>query len=132
MQVPKRSGQRPRPAHEQEHAAARSARAQLALHLGGSQRVNGSVLAQEGPAELIFPPKIFIGLIYGNYGAHEHLGGAFANFGSQVGFLCSDCAESDRIDYYALTSDHVRLMAHACVPSSSIAPASRRFQPEVH
>ena len=98
LQVPKRSGQRPRPAHEQEHAAARSARAQLALHLGGSQRVNGSVLAQEGPAELIFPPKIFIGYIYCNYGAHEHLGGAFANFGSQVGFLCSDCAESDRID----------------------------------
>ena len=92
----------------------------------------GSDFAQEGPAELISPPKIFIGLIYGNYGAHEHLGGAFANFGSQVGFLCSDCAESDRIDYYALTSDHVRLMAHACVPSSSIAPASRRFQPQVH
>ena len=92
----------------------------------------GSYFAQEGPAELIFPPKIFIGLIYGNYGAHEHLGGAFANFGSQVGFLCSESAESDRIDYYALTSDHVRLMAHACVPSSSIAPASRRFQPEVH
>ena len=40
LQVPKRSGQRPRPAHEQEHAAARSARAQLALRLGGSQRVN--------------------------------------------------------------------------------------------
>ena len=58
----------------------------------------GSDFAQEGPAELISPPKIFIGLIYGNYGAHEHLGGAFANFGSQVGFLCSDCAESDRID----------------------------------
>ena len=92
----------------------------------------GSDFAQEGPAELIFPPKIFIGLIYSNYGAHEHLGGAFANFGSQVGFLCSDCAESDRIDYYALTSDHVRLMAHACVPSSSIAPASRQFQPQVH
>ena len=92
----------------------------------------GSVLAQEGPAELIFPPKIFIGYIYCNYGAHEHLGGAFANFGSQVGFLCSDCAESDRIDYHALTSDHVRLMAHACVTSSSIAPTSRRFQPQVH
>ena len=92
----------------------------------------GSVLAQEGPAELISPPKIFIGYIYCNYGAHEHLGGAFANFGSQVGFLCSESAESDRIDYYALTSDHVRLMAHACVPSSSIAPASRRFQPQVH
>ena len=45
----------------------------------------GSVLAQEGPGELIFPPKIFIGYIYCNYGAHEHLGGAFANFGSQVG-----------------------------------------------
>ena len=92
----------------------------------------GSDFAQGGPAELIFPPKIFIGYIYCNYGAHEHLGGAFANFGSQVGFLCSDCAESDRIDYYALTSDHVRLMAHACVPSSSIAPTSRRLQPQVH
>ena len=92
-----------------------------------AKSTSGSVLAQEGPAELIFPPNFFIGLIYSNYGAHEHLGGAFANFGSQVGFLCSDCAESDRIDYYALTSDHVRLMAHACVPSSSIAPASRRF-----
>ena len=94
--------------------------------------VGGSVLAQGGPAELKFPAQIFIGYIYCNYGAHEHLGGAFANFGSQVGFLCSDCAESDRIDYYALTSDHVRLMAHACVPSSSIAPTSRRFQPQVH
>ena len=31
-----------------------------------------------------------------------------------------------------LTSDHVRLMAHACVQSSSITPARRRFQPEVH
>ena len=93
---------------------------------------SGSVLAQGGAAELKFPAQIFIGYIYCNYGAHEHLGGAFANFGSQVGFLCSDCAESDRIDYYALTSDHVRLMAHACVPSSSIAPASRRFQPQVH
>ena len=92
----------------------------------------GFVFAQEGPAELIFPPKIFIRYIYCIYGAHEHLGGAFANFGSQVGFLCSDCAESDRIDYYALTSDHVRLMAHACVQSSSITPARRRFQPEVH
>ena len=78
-----------------------------------AKSTSGSVLAQEGPAELISPPKIFIGYIYCNYGAHEHLGGAFANFGSQVGFLCSDCAESDRIDYYALTSDHVRLMAHA-------------------
>ena len=92
----------------------------------------GSVLAQGGPAELKFPAQIFIGYIYCNYCAHGHLGGAFANFGSQVGFLCSDCAESDRIDYYALTSDHVRLMAHACVPSSSIAPTSRRFQPQVH
>ena len=92
----------------------------------------GSVLAQEGPAELKFPAQIFIGYIDCSYGAHEHLGGAFANFGSQVGFLCSDCAESDRIDYYALTSDHVRLMAHACVTSSSIAPTSRRFQPQVH
>ena len=92
----------------------------------------GFVLAQGRPAELNLSPKIFIDLIYCKYGAHEHLGGAFANFGSQVGFLCSDCAESDRIDYYALTSDHVRLMAHACVPSSSIAPASRRFQPQVH
>ena len=89
----------------------------------------GSVLAQEGPAELKFPAQIFIGYIDCSYGAHEHLGGAFANFGSQVGFLCSDCAESDRIDYHALTSDHVRLMAHACVTSSSIAPTSRRFQP---
>ena len=91
-------------------------------------------------------------LVYGKWGQFGHLegargghvvclnpliwrllGGAFANFGSQVGFLCSDCAESDRIDYYALTSDHVRLMAHACVPSSSIAPTSRRrFQPQVH
>ena len=52
----------------------------------------GFVFAQEGPAELNFPPKIFISLIYSNYGAYEHLGGAFANFGSQVGFLCSDCA----------------------------------------
>ena len=69
------------------------------------ERESGSDFAQEGPAELISPPKNFIGLICGNYGAHEHLGGAFANFGSQVGFLCSDCAESDRIDYYALTSD---------------------------
>ena len=100
--------------------------------VGGVQQLRGSDFAQGGPAELISPPKIFIGLIYGNYGAHEHLGGAFANFGSQVGFLCSDCAESDRIHYYALTSDHVRLMAHACVPSSSIAPACRRFQPQVH
>ena len=41
----------------------------------------GFVFAQEGPAELNFPPKIFIGLIYSNYGAHEHLGGAFSNFG---------------------------------------------------
>ena len=92
----------------------------------------GSVLAQEGPAELKFPAQIFIGYIDYSYGAHEHLGGAFANFGSQVGFLCSDCAESDRIDYHALTSDHVRLMAHACVQSSSITPARWRFQPEVH
>ena len=92
----------------------------------------GFVFAQEGPAELNFPPKIFIGLIYSNYGAHEHLGGAFSNFGSQAAFLCSESAESDRIDYHALTSDHVRLMAHACVQSSSITPARRRFQPEVH
>ena len=39
---------------------------------------------------------------------------------------------TELLDYYALTSDHVRLMAHACVPSSSIAPTSRRFQPQVH
>ena len=34
------------------------------------------------------------------HGAHEHLGGAFANFGSQAVFLCSESAEatSDRID----------------------------------
>ena len=94
--------------------------------------VYGSVSDQGGVAELNFPPKIFIGLIYCRYGAHEHLGGAFANFGSQVGFLCSDCAESDRIHYYALTSGHVRLMAPVCVPSSPITPASRRFQPQVH
>ena len=48
----------------------------------------GSDFAQEGPAELIFPPKIFIGLIYCKYGAHEHLGGAFATFGSQDVVLC--------------------------------------------
>ena len=101
-------------------------------HMSRAAAKGGSVLAQEGPAELKFPAQIFIGYIDYSYGAHEHLGGAFANFGSQVGFLCSDCAESDRIDYYALTSDHVRLMAHACVPSSSIAPTSRRFQPQVH
>ena len=95
-------------------------------------RHTGSVLAQEGPAELKFPAQIFIGYIDCSYGAHEHLGGAFANFGSQVGFLCSDCAESDRIHYYALTSGHVRLMAPACVPSPPRTPASRRLQPQVH
>ena len=41
-----------------------------------------------GPGELNFPPKIFIGLIYCKYGAHEHLGGAFATFGSQDVVLC--------------------------------------------
>ena len=92
----------------------------------------GFDLAQGGPAELKFPAQIFIGYIYCNYEAHEHPGVAFAIFGSQVGFLCSDCAESDRIHYYALTSGHVRLMAPACVPSSPITPASRRFQPQVH
>ena len=90
------------------------------------------VLAQGGAVELKFPGKNFFRSIPSNYGPYKHPGAVFANFGSQVGFLCSDCAESDRIDYHALTSDHVRLMAHACVTSSSIAPTIRRFQPQVH
>ena len=91
----------------------------------------GSVLAQGGPAELKFPAQIFIGYIYCNYGAHEHLGGAFANFGSQVGFLCSDCAESDRIDYYyyALAIDYVLAVQPASVPSSPNPGRIRPYQP---
>ena len=91
----------------------------------------GFVLAQGRPAELNLSPKIFIGLIYGNYGAHEHLGGAFANFGSQVGFLCSESAESDRIDYYALSIHYLRVVEPACVPSSPKPRLIRPSQPRV-
>ena len=71
-----------------------------------------------GAAELNFPPKIFIGLIYCNYAAHEHVGGGFAAFGSQVVSLCSESAESDRIDYYALSIHYLRVVEPACIPSS--------------
>ena len=78
----------------------------------------GFVLAQGGPAELNLSPKIFIGLIYCNYAAHEHVGVGFAAFGSQVVSLCSESAESDRIDYYALSIHYLRVVEPACVPSS--------------
>ena len=66
--------------------------------VAGEGRLRSSSDAQEGPAELKFPAQIFIRYIYCIYGAHEHLGGAFSNFGSQAAFLCSASAESDTID----------------------------------
>ena len=70
-------------------------------------------------AELKFPAQIFIGYIDCSYGAHEHIGGVFAKSGSQVLVcLCSESAESDRIDYYALPIHYLRVVEPACVPSS--------------
>ena len=90
----------------------------MCFHMSEPVRAAGFVLAQGGPAELNLSPKIFIGLIYCKHGAHEQVGAVFATFGSQVVFLCSESAESDRIDYYALPIHYLRVVEPACVPSS--------------
>ena len=68
------------------------------LAVDGERLPSGFVLAQGGAVELKFPGKNFFRSIPSNYGPYKHPGAVFANFGAQVGFLCSDCAESDRID----------------------------------